>query len=182
MRRRKKPLDYYLGLEYAMEFQRVPDDQGGGFVASIPRLGRASCVGYGKSLAAAHKSLMVAKEEVIKEAYELGEQEKLEPGPDLEAYSGVFLVRTTRELHHALATQAEAQSVSLNHLAATLLAAGTSMTNLLQAVVRHVAQAGPANTIDGAAAQRWRYDDLKAILEEPGYDTHVARADYGRAS
>jgi antitoxin HicB len=165
MGHQKKLFDYYLSLEYPMEFEKLPDDEGGGFAACIPDLGRDSCVGYGKTLSGAYRSLMVAKAEVIREALELG-QEIREPSPDLDAYSGVFLVRTTKELHYALVKQAEAQGVSLNHLVSSLLAAGGSLTAVVRAATEDLAAAAR-----GAGAIPRERDWDQERLEERPLDT-----------
>jgi len=38
----KKDLEYYMKLNYPLEVIQVPEDEGGGFIVTIPALGRAS--------------------------------------------------------------------------------------------------------------------------------------------
>lgn len=123
VKRLKKGLKDYLAQDYPIEFQKLPEEEGGGFFACIPDLGRATCVGDGDTLEEAYESLMALKEHLISEAYDAGEDIP-QPSPDVDAYSGTFLVRTTRELHYALARHAKAEGVSLNQLVNTRLALG----------------------------------------------------------
>jgi predicted RNase H-like HicB family nuclease len=55
-----KDLAYYLSLPYAVKICPVSDTDGGGFHASIPRLGRYSAVGDGETDAEAYADLRAA--------------------------------------------------------------------------------------------------------------------------
>lgn len=129
MKRSKKSLKDHLAQHYVVEFQKLPEDEGGGFFACIPDLGRSTCVGDGDTLEEAYASVTAIKEHLIREAHQAGEDIP-QPSPDMDAYSGVFLVRTTRELHHALAREAKAHGVSLNQLVSTRLAAATGLARM----------------------------------------------------
>ena len=61
-----KNVDYYLGLDYPILLEAIPEDLGGGYNASIPSLGSESFRGYGKSVEEAVSNLNKAKEYLFK--------------------------------------------------------------------------------------------------------------------
>jgi len=120
---RVKDLDYYLSLPYRIEIQPIPEHDGGGYEARIPRLGRYAFVGDGETIPEALHSLEEIKRVLLAEYLE----ECLpipEPEPDEESYSGKFVVRIPKYLHRELALRAKENDVSLNQLVSTLLASG----------------------------------------------------------
>lgn len=52
----------------------------------------------------------------------IGSMPEPKPGPERREYSGKFNVRVPKSLHAALASEAEAEGVSLNQLVVTKLA------------------------------------------------------------
>lgn len=46
---RDKSLDYYLGLKYEIKTEKILDDEGGGWSAWIPLLGKYFCLGDGET-------------------------------------------------------------------------------------------------------------------------------------
>ena len=111
----KKDLEYYLSLDYPVEIRRIPEDEGGGFMASIPFLGSYAFVGDGETPEEAYENLQVAKREIFKDYLRDG-LEIPEPPEDDEPgdYSGRFLARIPAELHRDLAEAAKANGSSLN--------------------------------------------------------------------
>ena len=111
----KKDLDYYLSLDYPVEIRRIPDDEGGGFMASIPFLGSYAFVGDGETPEEAYQDLQVAKREIF-EDYLRDDLDIPEPPQEGEPgeYSGRFVARLPSELHRDLAEAARANGTSLN--------------------------------------------------------------------
>ncbi len=58
-----KDIDYYMELPYRIEIQPVPEEDGGGFEASIPELGRRAVCGDGDTIEEALDSLEAVKQE-----------------------------------------------------------------------------------------------------------------------
>ena len=106
--------------DYAIVLRALTPDEGGGFLAEIPDL--PGCMGDGETEAAALEDVQAAAGEWIAEAKRLG---KPVPHPgDADLYSGKWLQRVPKSLHRRLASHAKREGVSLNTLAATLLAEG----------------------------------------------------------
>jgi predicted RNase H-like HicB family nuclease len=119
----RKPLEYYLGLQYPVQFVAVPD---GGYVALFPDL--PGCLTQGETL----QEVAVLAEESralwIETEYERGSEIPLPSLP--EEYSGKFNLRIPRSLHRSLATAAEREGVSLNQHVLTLLSRGDTQSRL----------------------------------------------------
>ena len=109
-----EPLEYYLSLDYPVEIRRIPDDLGGGFVATIPMLGSQAFVGDGETPQEAYENLQVAKAELFEEYLKDGIPIPEPPEDDAENYSGRLALRMPSELHARLARAADRNGVSLN--------------------------------------------------------------------
>lgn len=106
--------------DYAIVLRALTAEEGGGFLAEIPDL--PGCTGDGDTEQAAVRDVQAAAREWIAEAKRLGREI---PRPaSSEAYSGKWVQRVPKTLHRRLASQAKREGVSLNTLAATLLAEG----------------------------------------------------------
>lgn len=117
----KKDLNYYMNLDYPMEIVRIPDDEGGGFAATIPQLGRNAFVGDGETVDEAIKNLEQIKLELFEDYYK---KEIPIPEPKQEEdedYSGRFVMRIPKELHRYLAKRAADNNISLNQYVQYLL-------------------------------------------------------------
>jgi predicted HicB family RNase H-like nuclease len=121
-----KNLDYFMSLRYRVEIEPIPEEQGGGFSVSIPRLGRYALCAEGDTVEEALAHL----EEVKKERFAtyLAEGAVIpEPESDEEDYSGRFVLRIPRYLHRELALRAKENDVSLNQFVVSLLSSGLRM-------------------------------------------------------
>lgn len=110
-----KTLDYYLALPYTIEL--VPDPEGGWFVAVRELPG---CMSQGDTKEEALEMIQDAMEGWLEVALEDGI-----PIPEprsLDKYSGKFVVRVPRSLHHDLVQRAEEEGTSLNQYINVLLA------------------------------------------------------------
>jgi len=109
----KKDLNYYMSLDYRIEITPVPKDEGGGFVASIPQLGKYAFIGAGKTPSIALKDLEGTKKEYFKE-YIKKKIEIPEPEEPKREFRGDFLIRMPTFLHESLYAAAKENNVSLN--------------------------------------------------------------------
>ncbi len=113
--------------EYPFQVRPLSEDEGGGYLASIPDL--PGCMGDGKTEAAAIKDARAAITSWVEAAEKFGDPI---PGPSrLERYSGKFVTRIPRSLHMTLAEMARREGVSLNQLVLMKLAeaAGKNQAN-----------------------------------------------------
>lgn len=114
-------LKYYLSLPYKIEIIPIRKEEGGGYMARLPRFGELGIIGDGETIEEAIENLEKAKKErfkfYLKEGIEIPGAEK-----DVDNYSGKFVVRMPRFLHKELARAAKENGVSLNQYVCTLLA------------------------------------------------------------
>ncbi|MEW6238479.1 MAG: toxin-antitoxin system HicB family antitoxin [Candidatus Omnitrophota bacterium] len=107
-----RDLNYYMSLPYKIEIEPLREEDGGGFEAFIPQLGRMTMTAAGDTEEEAIQILREVKETLfshwIEEGFPIPEPEEESP------YNGRILVRTTKELHRELAIEAKKQGVSLN--------------------------------------------------------------------
>lgn len=120
----KKDLDYYLRLSYEIVIRRLEEEEGGGWLATIPDL--PGCMSDGESVEEAVKNLEDAKRAWLATALEAGRDI---PEPNREEFSGKFVVRIPKTLHRDLAARAKKEGVSLNQMVVYLLAHSLGRAN-----------------------------------------------------
>lgn len=120
----RKPLAYYLSLQYP--FNVIADEDDGGYVVVFPDL--PGCMTQVETLAELPAMVEEARTLWIETAYADGHDIPLPSYP--EQYSGKFVVRLPRSLHRHLAESAKREDVSLNHYVVTLLARGDALTGI----------------------------------------------------
>ena len=103
--------------DYAINIAPLPPEEGGGYLVTMPDL--PGCVADGESV---DEALMEARDAF--KAWTDAEIEDKGHLPAPRSYSGQFLQRISKTLHMRLAKRAASEGVSLNQLAATLLARG----------------------------------------------------------
>ena len=114
----EKNIDYYMGLNYPVAIERISEEDGGGFFASIPLL--PGCMSDGGTLEEAYDNIEDAKKEWL---MSMLERKMNIPEPaDQEEFSGKFLVRLPKSLHRTLAQISKREGVSLNQYVASALA------------------------------------------------------------
>ncbi|MBU0712651.1 type II toxin-antitoxin system HicB family antitoxin [bacterium] len=123
----KKDLIFYMSLNYPIEIVRIPFDEGGGFAASIPQLGRNVFVGDGETVDEAIKMLEFVKEEWFKTYLERGREIPLPEEADDKEYSGKFITRVSPALHRQLAKAARKSNQSLNQYLVQILSSASSV-------------------------------------------------------
>ena len=120
METQRKPLGYYLSLQYGMN---AVADVGGGYVAVFPDL--PGCLTQAETMEELVTTANEARELWIETEYERGNDIPL---PSYPVESGKFNLRIPKSLHRSLAQAAERDGVSLNHYVLTLLARGDAQS------------------------------------------------------
>ena len=103
--------------DYAINIAPLPAEEGGGYLVTLPDL--PGCVADGETIDEA-----VAEARDAFDAWTMAEMEDKGGLPAPKTYSGQFVQRIPKTLHMRLAKRAASEGVSLNQLAATLLARG----------------------------------------------------------
>ena len=119
----RKPLEYYLSLEYTFE---VIADPGGGYVIRYPDL--PGCLSQTDDINQVVPFATEIRELWIETEYEDGHSIPLPTYP--EEYSGKFNLRIPKSLHRKLAKSASADGVSLNHYITALLSQGDAQERI----------------------------------------------------
>jgi len=110
----KKDLAYYMSLPYTFKLQEMSDEDGKFFFVKVSEL--EGCMSDGRTMDEAMESVKEAMKDWIEVAIEHGD---VIPEPiNVEEYSGKFVVRIPKTLHHRLAHEATLEGVSLNQYAA----------------------------------------------------------------
>ncbi|MCX7611714.1 MAG: type II toxin-antitoxin system HicB family antitoxin [Ignavibacterium sp.] len=125
----RKDLNYYLELSYPIEIIKIPEDEGGGYSACIPFLGRNAFIADGESIEEAIQNLEIIKEDNFERMLEKGIPI---PEPEVqkeEEYSGKFLARVPKELHRELARNANKNGISLNQFVQYIITKGLLLTS-----------------------------------------------------
>lgn len=107
-------------LKYSAMIRPLSKDEGGGYLIEIPDL--PGCMADGETIEEAFSEAESAIESWIQTAKEFGDSI---PAPNIsKRYSGQWRLRVPKSLHAALVMRAKREGVSLNLLAATILAEG----------------------------------------------------------
>lgn len=137
---KRMTIESYLELPYAVTL--TPEAEGG-FTAEIKDL--PGCITQGETEAEALDNIAEAKELWLETAFDAGERIPLPS--QMADYSGRFVVRLPKSLHHQLSEAADRDGVSLNQHIVSLLSMRTGaethsskvyheLKRLRQAVVR----------------------------------------------
>ena len=103
---------------YPLQVRPLSEDEGGGYLASVPDL--PGCMGDGETEAAAIEDARAAIASWVETAEKFGDPV---PEPNAAAsYSGKFVTRIPKSLHMTLAETARREGVSLNQFVLTKLA------------------------------------------------------------
>ena len=115
----KKDMSYYMSLSYPVEIQKVKEDDGGGYLATIPLL--SGCMSDGETVEEAYDNIEAAKAEWLGSMLER-KMDIPEPVEEQETFSGRFIVRLPKSLHRTLVKQSRYEGVSLNQYVTSALA------------------------------------------------------------
>lgn len=117
-----KDISYYLSLNYDINLRPISEEDGGGWLASIPLL--EGCISDGSTPNEALENLEDAKIDWLEFCLE----ENLPiPEPiteDESRYSGKFTLRVGKRIHMQLVKRAESEGISLNSLVSGYITAG----------------------------------------------------------
>ncbi|MCC6476092.1 toxin-antitoxin system HicB family antitoxin [bacterium] len=106
---------------YPVELKKRSEDDGGGFEACYPHLGRISFSAHGKTQAEALKKLASVAESMLEEFRKQGLALPDPPSEPNYYFSGRFVVRLPQSLHARLSRESEQQGVSLNSYVVSIL-------------------------------------------------------------
>lgn len=107
-------------LKYTVTIRPLTKEEGGGYLAEFPDL--PGCIADGETVEEALHEAESALNSWLATAKEFGDSV---PKPTVAAnFSGQWRIRLPKSLHAALALRAKLEGVSLNTLAATMLAQG----------------------------------------------------------
>ncbi len=116
---KKNKLDELLNAGYPIEIQPIPEEDGGGYEASIPMLGRDAFIGDGETIKEALENLDHIKEKLLIRYIDQGIEI---PVPKrVEDFSGKFVLRVPKFLHAQLVEESEKNDISLNTYCISLL-------------------------------------------------------------
>lgn len=136
----KKDINYYLSLNYPIEIIKIPEDEGGGYSACIPLLGRSAFISDGETIEEALKNLEIVKEENFSRMLEKGIPI---PEPQIqkdEEFSGKFLVRIPKELHRELVRGSNKNGISLNQYLQYVITKGLMLSSFEEATESYCAK------------------------------------------
>jgi len=105
---------------YPIEISAVSAEDGGGYSACIPTLGRLAFEATGPTIDAAIANLKKVSEILLSEFRERG-LELPDPPPDPTEYSGRLLLRMPKYIHRRLDRDARENGVSLNSYIVSIL-------------------------------------------------------------
>lgn len=107
-------------IDYPFTVRHLSEDEGGGYL--VEALDLNGCMADGESIEEAVHNLEDAINSWVKTAQELGHP--VPPPSDDQQFSGKWVVRTPKSIHHRLVEMAKREGVSLNTLTVSLLAEG----------------------------------------------------------
>lgn len=112
----EKSLDLF---GYSVKLARLPDEEGGGWLAEVPEL--EGCTSDGET---PYEALRNIHDAIMAYLESMREHGKPVPSPmvyEEPGYSGKFTLRIPRSLHRFLANQADREGVSLNQYILSLI-------------------------------------------------------------
>lgn len=125
-----RTIEYYISLPYRIEITKIPDDEGGGFNASMPELGGHVFRAHGENQIEALENLQEVQQYWLGEYLERGVEIPEPIYHDLERFSGKFVARVPKYLHMNLVMQANENGVSLNQWLLHLLSSASTLNAL----------------------------------------------------
>ncbi|RAK17369.1 putative RNase H-like HicB family nuclease [Anoxybacillus vitaminiphilus] len=130
-------IEYYMGLAYKIHLEPISEEDGGGWLATIPEL--KGCMSDGETPEEAIKNLEDAKFEWLTEAIERGITIPVpSKQPDDEEYSGKFTLRLPKSMHKQLAQEAKQEGVSLNQYILHLLSYNSGQKNTINRLLKEI--------------------------------------------
>jgi len=110
-----------MNLNYPVEIRKIKEEEGGGYSATIPLLGKYAFLGDGDTIEEAIESLNEIKEYLFEKYLAAGIPIPEPPEEEEKNYSGKFLLRIPKELHRFLAAEAKRNDTTLNQYCTFIL-------------------------------------------------------------
>jgi len=136
----KKDIKYYLNLNYPIEIVKIPDDEGGGYSACIPILGRSSFISDGETIEEALRNLEAIKKENFQRMLDKGIPIPEPTEQSEEEYSGKFLIRIPKELHRELTRKSTKNGISLNQYIIYVLTKGLAVSSFEEIIGNYLSK------------------------------------------
>lgn len=130
---KRRDLEEIMKRKYKIEIEPFSEEDGGGYEARIPQLGREAFRGYGETIEEALAHLEVVKRDLF-ERFLRDRIHIPEPEP-AEKYSGRILLRIPYYLHKELAQLAKKEDISLNQLLNHLIERGLASLKFQNQIV-----------------------------------------------
>lgn len=150
----------YSALDYPVEIRRLPAEEGGGYVACIPMLGRWTVQAAGDTVEEALELLEEVKDTVF--AY-LQEQGIAVPEPppfeEPRQYQGKIVLRVPPAMHAELVHRAEREGISLNQFIQNALSRYLGGMQAMEAAWKEWFQRRVATTTSGQVV--WEKEPLR---------------------
>ena len=124
-----KDLSYYMKLSYDIVIKQIEDEDGGGFLITIPQL--KGCMSDGETVAEAYENITEAKREWFSDMLKRNIPIPEPAETSSETYSGRFVVRMPKSLHKTLAELSRAGGVSLSECFTSELAFQSGVASVL---------------------------------------------------
>jgi antitoxin HicB len=175
----RKDLNYYKNLSYPVEVYKIPDDEGGGYSACIPQLGRYAFLADGESPDEAVSNLEEVKKDLFEEYLERGIPIPEPILEDEEEYSGKFIIRIPKQLHRQIALRAKKESVSLNQYVTHLLS--TAVVTDLYETIYKTTMGKLWSSIDLARSLDFKIEKHSTTQEESSIYLSEPEQEYAKA-
>jgi len=130
----KKDINYYMQLPYITEVKKIKKEDGGGYLVSIPQLGKYAFRADGSTLEEAFENLENVKEFLFKKYIYDGVYIPEPKNDEENDYSGKFLMRIPKQLHRTLVENAKKENISLNQYVQFLLSTA-SVANTFENII-----------------------------------------------
>lgn len=131
-------LSDYLEASYPVELRGISSEDGGGFVACIPVLGRHSYRAFGDTPEEALAELEQVRRALLEDRYERGEVIPLPPDEVEERPSGMPGLRLSPSLHALAQEKAAEEGISVNRYLEELIAYGIGRQSALKLLEQKV--------------------------------------------
>jgi len=132
----KLQLKELLKINYPTTIEKISEEEGGGYCASIPMLSNALFRGDGETREEALDNLDTIKSHIFKRWIDEGINIPIPQNNNIEECSGKFLIRMPRELHFDLQRKARENATTLNQYCVFLLSKSVTIQHVDDSIRR----------------------------------------------
>lgn len=166
----------YSALDYPVEIRRLPAEEGGGYVACIPMLGRWSVQAVGDTVEEALELLEEVKTTVFAHLEERGVAIPAPPPfEEPKQYQGKIVLRVPPAMHEELVRRAEQEGCSLNQFIQNALTRYLGGLQAMEAAWKEWLQRRTETAVPGRV--QWKREQLPRLTVSPP----VTRSGWGDA-